>query len=157
MARSRTFGFMWIECFMVMDIIFKCRNSLSRIHPRTTNPSPNNYTRVGKVSGKSLNTVAQTVSLSYVTELTGPLWTNCQAFTNLQPKLKQKMTETEHTVSTTYFCLCYRHLKYLFSTPLCTKFFKKDAFLVQNKNQNYQMFFLFIWQQSCEKSKHKNV
>lgn len=47
-ATSRTLGCMWIECFMVMDIIiFKYRNSLTRIHPRAR---PNNYTSLGKVS-----------------------------------------------------------------------------------------------------------
>lgn len=50
---------MWIECFMVMGIIFKYRNSHTEIHPCTTVPSHNKYTSLGKVSGKS-----------YVTELT---------------------------------------------------------------------------------------
>lgn len=51
-ARSRTFGFMWIECFMVMDVIFKCRNSLEGIRPQTTIPIPNNFSTLGGGRGK---------------------------------------------------------------------------------------------------------
>lgn len=51
---------------MVMDIIFKYRNSLTRTQALTTIPSSNNYTSLGKVSGKS----ARLCERSYVTECT---------------------------------------------------------------------------------------